>query len=136
MGAIFKGPDSETVIKGPDGAAITYKAEGASVGVEEKLEPIVGPAPVLVAAPAPELKEEAILAEAEPAYLEAAPEIVALPEEEVKVAAEPVALEAKVEGVHTKLEGPSGSISTDGKTSIVSGPASTTITGKEEKYYK
>lgn len=45
VGAIFKGPDSETIIKGPDGSRITSLAEGAALTTEEKLEPIVGPAP-------------------------------------------------------------------------------------------
>lgn len=90
VGAIFKGPDSETIIKGPDGSRITSVAEGAALATEEKLEPIVGPAaPVIPVAP------------------------VAVPEE--KSTAE--------------IKGPSGKISTDGESSVVSGPASATFSG-------
>lgn len=52
VGAIYKGPDSETIVKGPDGSKITSSLEGAYINREEELEPIVGPAPHR-AAPAP-----------------------------------------------------------------------------------
>lgn len=50
VGAIYKGPDSETIIKGPDGSRITSKAEGAALATEEELKPIVGPAPYVIPA--------------------------------------------------------------------------------------
>lgn len=76
VGAIYKGPDSETIVKGPDGSRITSKAEGAALATEEKLEPIVGPGPYPYGVPGVPKKEEG------PA--EKAPEeIVALAEKSV-----------------------------------------------------
>ncbi|XP_017773754.1 PREDICTED: uncharacterized protein LOC108560633 [Nicrophorus vespilloides] len=42
VGAIYKGPNSETIIKGPDGSIITSQQEGGEVAIKGEA-PIVGP---------------------------------------------------------------------------------------------
>lgn len=55
VGAILKGPDSETIIKGPDGSVITAAAEGGAV-VAKNEKPDLPFAPIVVAEPEPEYK--------------------------------------------------------------------------------
>lgn len=89
VGAIYKGPDSETIIKGPDGSRITSHAEGAALATkEEELKPIVGPAPVphKVEKPKTEIKgasEKSAKASGGKAADEAAEEVVGIAEEVV-----------------------------------------------------
>lgn len=148
MGGFFRGPNSETIIKGPDGSVITAEAQGGEVQTKLDVQPIVVPEqPALVAAPIPAVSHATVALESvqpvavpvQTVVQPVAPLAVAAP-----VAIAPVAL--AVEEPHiietelvdapdvepdqsSDLQGPSGRILTKGSKSIVSGPASTTISG-------
>lgn len=100
VGAIYKGPGSETVVKGPDGSVITSEAEGASLADEEELVPIVGPAPIpayhVPARPAPEKAKKG------PEVLK----VQAAPEEVVSIAEEAVAGVPKGEAIIIAVRAP------------------------------
>lgn len=148
VGGFFKGPNSETIVKGPDGSVITAAAEGGEVQTKVDLKPIV----VAEAAPAP---AAAVVAQPLPA-VPLAPAVVETTKIVSTAVAAPI-VTSVVEPIVTKVDivpeephiietelvdapdvepdqasdliGPSGRISTKGSKSIVSGPASTTISG-------
>lgn len=123
IGGIFKGPDSETIIRGPDGSQISAEQNGGSIVTSE------GFASPIVVASEPQLEETGLplppnvkpieIVRQDPHIIET--EIVAAPDEEPEQSSD--------------LKGPSGRIITKGSASIVSGPASTTITGKKWHFF-
>lgn len=150
---IIQGPDGSVITAKAEGGAVAAGAQPEPIVVTkpepvivEEPEPldVVDSEPLLVAKPEPIFVAEPspIFAEGPGALLESAEEAVIVEEGvsaygepetvvapvETKVIAEPVAVATK-ETQKAELVGPSGSISTDGVSSVVSGPASTTITG-------
>lgn len=146
IGGLFRGPNSETIIRGPDGSEITSEQLGGAVHTEAKLQPIVVPDQITISSVFP--------ADAQGIDVSSANHLVAISDRlEAPVPEAPITFSVPaVEGptadrephiIETELvdapeiepnqssdlNGPSGSISVRGSTSIVSGPASTTISG-------
>ncbi|KAL3265924.1 hypothetical protein HHI36_010113 [Cryptolaemus montrouzieri] len=152
IGGLFRGPNLETIIKGPDGSQITSEQIGGAVQTEAKLEPIVVPelvgdqvaisspiAPLRIeASPAPISLQSDIAVnsvrpiETVPIDVEAPIPIATVPV--LASPGEPHIIETELVDApevepdqSSDLKGPSGTISVRGSASIVSGPASTTI---------
>lgn len=145
IGGIFKGPNSETIVKGPDGSIITAEDEGGAV--KTGIQPILVPEEKVIT-PIETTYEEAAIPAVAPFIVEkpvAVPIATALPVVEplpvtyqnVKIGTkEPHIVKTEFVAAplvepkeSTDLVGPSGSISKKGSSSIISGPASTTISG-------
>lgn len=146
-GAVADNAQPEAVVVAKPQPVVVAEPEPVVVAEPEPAL-VAKPEPIYVAEPGPvfaegpgaleEPYEEVIVEEDAPVY--GAPEAVYAPVEAkvavepvapvavAPVAAAPVAVAAK-ETQKAELVGPSGSISTDGENSVVSGPASTTITG-------
>ncbi|KAJ8930332.1 hypothetical protein NQ314_016882 [Rhamnusium bicolor] len=139
VGGLYRGPNSETIIKGPDGSVITAEAAGGSIHTQGTLEPIVA-AEIDVGNGIPDgvaLSVVPTAAAAVPAVVgPAVATVTALPiihNIEI-VQPDPHIIETEIVDApvvepqqSTDLVGPSGSISTRGSSSVISGPASTTI---------
>ncbi|XP_066252483.1 calphotin-like isoform X2 [Euwallacea similis] len=149
-GGIFKGPDSETIIRGPDGSEITSEQLGGVVVKEDGLseQPIIvaepevsalGPivastaAPILapvIASVAPPLSVP-ISVPVAPPLVSAAVGIkpIEIVQQDPHIIETEIIEAPDVEPEQSSdLEGPSGRIITKGSASVISGPASTTIT--------
>lgn len=144
IGGIFKGPNSETIVKGPDGSIITAEDEGGAVkvGIETTVYvpeeiPIPAAAPVVPAAIAPLVIQESVPIAAAPLIPVA--QSVPITHQSVRIGTKrPHIIKTELidapfvePNESSDLVGPSGSISTRGSSSIVSGPASTTISGMD-----
>lgn len=120
VGAIYKGPNSETIIEGPDGSVITSEAEGGSVAVDLKSNPIIVAEPQY---------QNAVEASAEPGISAEVVSKISGPNLIVGKIAEPLSVHTSVvskENKNADVIGPSGTISTRGPSAVISGPASTT----------
>ncbi|KAG5887347.1 hypothetical protein JTB14_018362 [Gonioctena quinquepunctata] len=156
IGGIYQGPDSETVIKGPDGSIITSQEKGGSIHSNSNLEPIIVAEPDISAHSGPSVSQVVPLVESSGvASVSLAPPLESIIPANIAPAAAPIIYSVNPAGEDHVLEiieqdphiietevvdapiiepqqssdlvGPSGSISTRGSSSIVSGPASTTI---------
>ncbi|XP_048526546.1 uncharacterized protein LOC109533500 isoform X2 [Dendroctonus ponderosae] len=124
IGGIFKGPDSETIIRGPDGSQISSEQTGGSIVSPQGFAGPIVAADAAISSEPPLIDVEHIssplpvdvkpieIVQQDPHIIET--EIVAAPDVEPEQSSD--------------LKGPSGRIITKGSASIVSGPASTTIT--------
>lgn len=150
VGGFYKGPNSETIIKGPDGSVITTQAEGGSVITQDLSQPIVvtdaavvkplqSVAPVVIepaVTATPVVAVSPIAAAAPSVAIVAVTPVVPVGHTVEIIQPDPHIIETEIIDAplvepqqSSDLVGPSGSISTRGSSSIVSGPASTTISG-------
>ncbi|KAK9875740.1 hypothetical protein WA026_009537 [Henosepilachna vigintioctopunctata] len=162
IGGLFRGPNSETIIKGPDGSQIVSEQLGGAVETEARLQPIIVPddagdqiaVPSISTDPVEAINIDQEISALPPAgypinsHLEIQAVHPALPVDTPQVvpivshSEEPHIIETELVDApeiepdqSSDLKGPSGSISVRGSSSIVSGPASTTISEPVRKIH-